>query len=146
MAQALGLRHRLVVPVPLLTPRLSSLWIHLVTPLSTSIARPLAEGLRNPVVCGDDRALRSVTAVEPNRRLELRAEMRLPGEATLELVVSPSDLPEGGTRLVQTARFKPRGLAGMVYWAAVVPFHPFVFRSLLKAMGRGVEGGRTGLR
>jgi aryl-alcohol dehydrogenase-like predicted oxidoreductase len=50
MAQERGLSRRLVIPVPVLTPRLSSLWIHLVTPLSRSIARPLAEGLRNRVV------------------------------------------------------------------------------------------------
>ncbi|HVQ77185.1 MAG TPA: NAD(P)H-binding protein, partial [Candidatus Binatia bacterium] len=49
-----GLRRRLVVPVPVLTPYLSSLWIHLVTPVSHHIARPLAEGLRNRVVCRDD--------------------------------------------------------------------------------------------
>jgi len=35
------------VPVPLFTPSLSSLWIHLVTPVDAAIARPLAEGLRN---------------------------------------------------------------------------------------------------
>ena len=51
MAKALGLRRRLVIPVPVLTPRLSSLWIHLVTPIDRRIARPLAEGLRNRVVC-----------------------------------------------------------------------------------------------
>ena len=44
MAQALGLRRRFIIPVPILTPRLSSLWIHLVTPMSHRIARPLAEG------------------------------------------------------------------------------------------------------
>ncbi len=56
MAQCLGLRRRLIVPVPLLSPRLSSLWIHLVTPVSYRIARPLADGLRNRVVCRDDQA------------------------------------------------------------------------------------------
>ncbi len=50
MAEELGLRHRWVIPVPVLSPRLSSYWIHLVTPLSHDIGRPLAEGLRNPVV------------------------------------------------------------------------------------------------
>ncbi len=56
MAECLDLPRRWVIPVPVLTPRLSSLWIHLVTPLSRHIARPLAEGLRNPVICQDDRA------------------------------------------------------------------------------------------
>ncbi|MCW5777315.1 MAG: SDR family oxidoreductase, partial [Phycisphaeraceae bacterium] len=58
MAAALHVRRRLVIPVPVLTPRLSSLWIHLVTPLHASIARPLAEGLKNRVVCRDDEAER----------------------------------------------------------------------------------------
>lgn len=57
MAKALGLRKRVVIPVPLLTPRLSSLWIHMVTPIDSSIARPLAEGLRNRVVCRDNAAV-----------------------------------------------------------------------------------------
>ena len=58
MAEERGLRRRYVVPVPVLTPRLSSLWIHLVTPISHRIARPLAEGLRNRVVCRNDDARR----------------------------------------------------------------------------------------
>lgn len=44
MAKTQSLRRRIIVPVPLLTPRLSSLWIHLVTPLSYRVARPLADG------------------------------------------------------------------------------------------------------
>ncbi|MFG0297180.1 MAG: SDR family oxidoreductase [Maioricimonas sp. JB045] len=56
MAAELGLRKRWIVPVPVLTPRLSSLWIGLVTPVSSQIARPLAEGLRNRTVCRDMRA------------------------------------------------------------------------------------------
>ena len=58
MAEALGLRRRIIIPVPVLTPRLSSLWIHLVTPISHRIARPLTEGLRNRVVCRDNEAVR----------------------------------------------------------------------------------------
>jgi uncharacterized protein YbjT (DUF2867 family) len=54
-AQEAHLRRRLIIPVPVLTPTLSSLWIHLVTPVPASIARPLAEGLSNPVVCKDNR-------------------------------------------------------------------------------------------
>jgi len=50
-----GLARRLIIPVPVLTPRLSSYWIHLVTPVPSYIARPLAEGLRNPVICHDNR-------------------------------------------------------------------------------------------
>ncbi len=53
MAEERGLSRRLIVPVPVLTPGLSSRWIHFVTPLSKEIARPLAEGMRNRVVCRD---------------------------------------------------------------------------------------------
>ena len=54
MTEELHLPRRWVVPVPVLTPRLSSLWIHLVTPIHHRIARPLAEGLKNRVVCRDN--------------------------------------------------------------------------------------------
>ena len=58
MAEELHLPRRLIVPVPVLTPRLSSLWINIVTPVSYRIARPLAEGLRNRVVLTNDDAQR----------------------------------------------------------------------------------------
>ena len=44
-----------IVEVPVLSPRLSSLWLHLVTPVKAGVARPLVEGLRNPTVAKDDR-------------------------------------------------------------------------------------------
>ena len=53
MATALGRRHRPKIPVPLLTPRLSSLWIGLVTPVDTRVARPLIEGLSTETVVTD---------------------------------------------------------------------------------------------
>ncbi len=53
-AELAGLPRRTIIPVPVLTPGLSALWIHLVTPIPSSIAHPLAEGLRNEVVCKDD--------------------------------------------------------------------------------------------
>lgn len=254
MSDALGLRRRLVLPVPVLTPRLSSLWIHLVTPISHRIARPLAEGLRNRVVCRNDDAaglmpftrtpVRSaieaaigriageevetswsdagpipgdpdwaggrvfvdrrsvrvgadrgavfavvsriggengyfaadwlwrlrgamdriaggpglrrgrrhpehlafgeavdfwrVTGLEHGRRLELRAEMRLPGEATLTFEVTPTG---DGCTLVQTARFKPRGIGGLAYWYAVAPLHGIVFEGMLRGIRRAAEDG-----
>lgn len=253
MAAQRGLPRRLVIPVPILTPRLSSLWIHLVTPLSARIARPLAEGLRNRVVCRDDTAARlmpqrllcvnesiaealgqldshdietcwsdagpipgdpdwaggtvftdrreievdatpedvhaaacrigggegyyaaswlwrlrgmmdrvvggpglrrgrrdpetvgygealdfwRVTGIEPGRSLELRAEMKLPGVATLAFEIEPVEA--GGSRLVQTARFKPKGLLGMLYWYAIVPLHNLVFRGMLHGIARSAE-------
>jgi uncharacterized protein YbjT (DUF2867 family) len=53
MADALGVRRRPRVPVPLLTPWLSSLWIGLVTPVDTGVARPLIEGLSTATVVTD---------------------------------------------------------------------------------------------
>lgn len=252
MADALGLPKRIIIPVPVLTPKLSSLWIHLVTPISHRIARPLAEGLRNRVVCrnrwaqelmpqhlltiresikaalgkihdhnvetswsdagpipGDpdwaggkvfvdrrhididapaEAAYRAVcrigggqgyyaadwlwrirgfidrlvggpglrrgrrnpenvrfgealdfwrvTSIERNRRLELRAEMRLPGQASLEFRIDSNPDKPSPCRVIQTARFKPKGLSGLVYWYAVWPFHGFVFRGMVRGIRR----------
>lgn len=253
-ARTLGLAPRLIIPVPVLTPRLSSLWIHLVTPLSHRIARPLAEGLRNRVVCRDDTAHKlmprrlltvreaieaalgkhadgavetswsdagvipgdpdwaggttftdsrsitvnatpadvynavcsigggrgyyaadrlwrirgwldrlvggpglrrsrrdperifygdaldfwRVTDVQSQRRLELRAEMRLPGVATLTFEIEP-DPDDRSCLLTQTARFKPRGLPGLAYWYAVLPLHGFVFSAMLRGIRHHAE-------
>jgi len=49
-ADVAGLRRRVVVPVPLLTPRLSSYWVGLVTPLPAGLARPLIDSLENEVI------------------------------------------------------------------------------------------------
>ncbi|MEM1206219.1 MAG: SDR family oxidoreductase [Acidobacteriota bacterium] len=253
MAELAGLRRRLILPVPVLTPRLSSLWIHFVTPLSKEIARPLAEGLRNRVVCRenaildlvpterigvreaieralgairdrrvvtswsdagpipgdpdwaggtafvDRRTLRvdaspssvffavcrigggngwyaadylwrlrglmdqvvggpglrrgrrdperlgygdaldfwRVTDIRQDRLLELRAEMKLPGVATLTFELE--DDGRGGTTLVQIARFRPHGLLGLAYWYAVLPLHGFVFKGMLGGIQRCAE-------
>ncbi len=255
MASALGLRRRLVIPVPVLTPRLSSLWIHLVTPLQASIARPLAEGLRNRVVCRNDEAARlmphqcltvrqaieatlqkmhagsvetswsdagimpgdpswaggtlyvdrreattaasvkevwasvvslggkrgyggadwlwrlrgaldrlvggpglrrgrrdardlrlgdsldfwRVTAIDPPVRLELTAEMKLPGVASLTFDVEPVSDKNISTRIIMTARFRPRGLFGIVYWYATAPLHGIVFSKMLRGLVRGKD-------
>jgi len=72
MAEELGLPRRIVIPVPVLTPRLSSLWINLVTPVSYRIARPLAEGLRNRVVVTDDTTQRLM----PHEPLSIREAIR----------------------------------------------------------------------
>lgn len=76
MAEELGLRPRWILPVPVLTPRLSSYWIHLVTPLSHRIARPLAEGLKNPVVCRDTRIAKLIPQKLLGVRDAIRAALR----------------------------------------------------------------------
>jgi uncharacterized protein YbjT (DUF2867 family) len=68
-----GLR-RWLVPVPVLTPRLSSYWVHLVTPVPAAIARPLVEGLRNDVVVRDDLARRLFPQIVP---MDCAAAIRL---------------------------------------------------------------------
>jgi len=255
LSEIRGLRRRVILPVPILTPRLSSLWIHLVTPVSSRIARPLAEGLRNEVVCRDDRAVElipmprsdirtaiaaavgvldaddletrwsdagvipgdpdwaggtvfedarqltihataadtfravcrvggvhgyysadwlwrlrgfmdklvggpglrrgrrdpdsvaygealdfwRVVGVDEDERLELRAEMKLPGIATLSFEITPSETEEGECRLTQTARFKPKGLFGLLYWYSVLPFHGVVFKGVSRGIARAAE-------
>jgi uncharacterized protein YbjT (DUF2867 family) len=124
MASALGLPKRIVVPVPVLTPRLSSLWIHLVTPLGSSIARPLAEGLKNRVVCRNDDASRLM----PHRCLTIReamdAALVLVRAGTIETAwsdagVMPGD-PDwaGGTVFIDQRRREIDAPVGAV-WSAI---------------------------
>jgi len=62
-ARRRGLR-RIMIPVPVLTPRLSSLWLGLVTPLYARVGRKLIDSIRHPTLVRDDAALR-VFAVRP---------------------------------------------------------------------------------
>ncbi len=82
MAAKLELPKRVIVPVPVLTPELSSRWIGLVTPVTARIARPLAEGLRNPVVVREN----SVQDVMPHKA-------KTPEEA-IELALERTSLAE----------------------------------------------------
>ncbi len=72
MADALGKRRRPRLPLPLLTPRLSSLWIGLVTPVDAGVARPLVESLRSPTVVTDP----SGAALFPVEPMPLAAALR----------------------------------------------------------------------
>lgn len=257
-----ALRPRLIVPVPFLSPRLSSHWVNLVTPLPIGLARPLVDSLCNDVVvtgrgqnCLDggedplsfDDALRNalsqvkdltvttswmdsapvgtpaspmpqdpgwaggtvledirtvstlaspqvvfdvlsgiggnrgwyfadhlwaargwidkllggvgmrrgrrhpdqlrvgdaldffrVEVYDPPRLLRLRAEMKLPGEAWLEWRCSQH--PSGSPTIVrQRARFHPRGIAGRLYWLALLGPHAVIWRQLLKRLISAAE-------
>jgi uncharacterized protein YbjT (DUF2867 family) len=68
-ARLRGLR-RWLLPVPMLTPELSSHWVHWMTPIPVGIARPLIEGLRSEVVVRDDLARRLFPAIQPLPYLE----------------------------------------------------------------------------
>lgn len=61
---------RYLIPVPVLTPRLSSYWIHLITPVSASIVRPLIEGLRNETIVTNDKAKALFPDIQPMRFAE----------------------------------------------------------------------------
>ncbi|MDZ7807492.1 MAG: SDR family oxidoreductase [Gracilimonas sp.] len=63
-AEIKGLK-RLLIPVPFLSPALSSHWVHWMTPIPASLARPLIEGLKNDVLVQNDKARRLFPEVEP---------------------------------------------------------------------------------
>ncbi len=56
-------KHPFIFEVPVLTPYLSSLWLHVVTPVKAGVARPLIEGLRNETIVHDDR-IRALLPIE----------------------------------------------------------------------------------
>jgi hypothetical protein len=70
--------------------------------------------------------------------------MRTPGDAVLDFELAPATNGDGvdGTEIVQTARYRPRGLAGLAYWYLVLPFHKPVFNGLLDGISRAAS--RTG--
>ncbi len=94
----------------------------------------LRRGRRNPteIAVGDALDFWRVLDVQENKRLLLIAEMKLPGEALLEF--SLEEEGSGKSVLTMTARFLPRGVAGLLYWWAVYPFHSVVFKGMAKAM------------
>jgi hypothetical protein len=96
----------------------------------------LRRGRRHPenVEFGEALDFWRVVGIEHDRRLSLRAEMKLPGEALLEFRVKPTDLEH--CILQQEALFIPRGLFGLLYWYAVVPFHAIVFKGMLNGIRR----------
>ncbi len=72
-AREAHLPRRLIIPLPVLTPTLSALWIHLISPVPKSIAQPLTEGLTSDAVCRDDR----IRAIIPQQLLSCREAIRL---------------------------------------------------------------------
>jgi uncharacterized protein YbjT (DUF2867 family) len=68
-------RRPLIVEVPVLTPRLSSWWLHLVTPVKASVARPLIDGLRNPTIAREQRIRELVEAPETSFDDAVRAAL-----------------------------------------------------------------------
>ncbi|MDX2343998.1 MAG: SDR family oxidoreductase [Acidimicrobiia bacterium] len=78
-----------------------------------------------------------VAEIDPAQgRLLLQAEMKVPGTAWLEW---STEWIEGGSRLVQTAWFVPRGLMGRLYWWILLPFHAPIWRLMVRRMARTAE-------
>ncbi|MGE0191266.1 MAG: SDR family oxidoreductase [Planctomycetota bacterium] len=98
----------------------------------------LRRGRRDPddLRVGEPLDFWRVEAYEPDHRLLLRAEMKVPGRAWLEFTVEP----EGeGSRIWQTAVFDPLGVSGRLYWYAVWPLHVLVFRGMLRRIAEHAE-------
>ena len=95
----------------------------------------LRRGRRDPVTLriGDSLDFWRVEELDRGVRLKLYAEMILPGKAWLEFSIAE----ENGKRIVrQEASFSPRGLGGQLYWYAVLPFHIFVFPTMMRNLIR----------
>jgi uncharacterized protein YbjT (DUF2867 family) len=107
-AQEAHLRRRLIIPVPVLTPTLSSLWIHLVTPVPASIARPLAEGLSNPVVCKDNR----IREIIPQELMDCRQAIRVALERVKQQRIDTCWMDAGVTFPPEWTHYGDTGYAG----------------------------------
>ncbi|WP_237522540.1 DUF2867 domain-containing protein, partial [Streptomyces sp. SID1328] len=88
---------------------------------------------------GDSLDFWRVEEIEPGHLLRLRAEMRLPGLAWLEMYAEPYG--EGRSRYRQRALFHPRGLLGQAYWWSVSPFHEIVFGGMARNIARAAVHG-----
>jgi uncharacterized protein YbjT (DUF2867 family) len=109
----------------------------------------LRRGRRDPhrLQVGEALDFWRVEEIEPGALLRLRAEMRMPGRAWLEMRVcddknddTDGDKDGGGhSRYHQRAVFLPRGLAGHAYWALVWPFHALIFGGMARNIARAAE-------
>jgi uncharacterized protein YbjT (DUF2867 family) len=91
---------------------------------------------RDRLQVGDALDFWRVEALEPGHLLRLRAEMKVPGLAWLEMRASAD---ASGSRYDQRAVFFPRGLAGRLYWLAVLPFHGFIFAGMAQRITQTAE-------
>jgi uncharacterized protein YbjT (DUF2867 family) len=91
----------------------------------------LRRGRRDPdeLRVGDALDFWRVEAVEPEKLLRLRAEMKVPGRAWLQFQVTRRE--DGHSLLAQTAFFAPKGLFGWLYWYALYPIHRVIFNGFI---------------
>lgn len=88
------------------------------------------------LLVGDALDFWRVLDVRPPSKLVLVAEMKLPGEAILDFEIEAAPR---GTELRLGTRFRPRGLYGILYWYALLPFHDILFGGMLKAVAGKVN-------
>ncbi len=99
----------------------------------------LRRGRRNPkdFVVGDALDFWRVEETDNHSFVRLRAEMKLPGLAWLEMQVGSVD--GGMTTFHHRALFHPRGLFGHLYWWSIYPFHGIIFGSMQKNIAKAAE-------
>ncbi|MFH0729910.1 MAG: SDR family oxidoreductase [Pseudomonadota bacterium] len=99
----------------------------------------LRRGRRHPIdlSAGDALDFWRVLEVTPAQRLLLLAEMKMPGEALLDIQITPRGKSE--TELQLLSRFLPRGLAGLCYWYMLYPFHQWVFTRMLMGIAHAID-------
>jgi uncharacterized protein YbjT (DUF2867 family) len=100
----------------------------------------LTRGRRDPqrVRVGDAIDYWTVLAVEPGRRLTLDFGLKAPGSGILEFEIEA--LASKASRITVRAYWHPKGIAGILYWAASAPFHLCIFRGMANAIARRAEG------
>ncbi len=91
-AEEAGLSRRRLIPVPVLTPRLSSHWVGLVTPVPASLARPLVDSLVNEVVVHDDRTIKALGPPERSLRDAIRLALGRTRDGTVPTAFTAADL------------------------------------------------------
>ena len=109
--------------------------------MDTLVGGPgLRRGKRHPdkVEFGEALDFWRVVGLDRNRSLSLLAEMRLPGQAMLNFDLASAG-PGEPTDLTMMARFRPKGLIGILYWYSVVPLHDIVFGGMLNGIRRTAE-------
>lgn len=99
----------------------------------------LRRGRRHPqrLSVGEALDFWRVEDIERGHVLRLRAEMRVPGKAWLEMTVEPDSA--GGSRYLQRAIFFPKGLGGRLYWFAILPLHGIIFSEMTKRITAAAE-------
>lgn len=89
------------------------------------------------ILTGDALDFWRVLKAEKPYRLLLLAEMKMPGEALLDIGITPKG--PGKIELSLLSRFLPLGLAGLAYWYLLYPFHQWIFQGMLQEMARSVQ-------